>query len=946
MLIGTQFGRYEIRSKIGAGGMGEVFAAYDSELNRNVAVKILPHEFSSDENRKIRFRQEARSASGLNHPNIITIYEIGENEHGSFLVTELIDGSTLREIIKREQPSILRSLKIIEQAANAMVAAHEAHIVHRDIKPENIMVRRDGIVKVLDFGLAKPTIQENEDDPETAKTIPGMVMGSVRYMSPEQTRGAQVDERTDIWSLGVVLYELLTGNAPFNGATTSDTIAAVIYKEPQPIFDFIPNAPTELQRIVRKALQKDRDERYQNIKDFALDIKNLIYEIEHEISGERFRTISKDIDISENPTMIHQTISTNHPTGTAAYSTSGAEYSNAQPKKRAWQTALVSLGIIALLCGLSFGFYRWFNSDTNLATTAFERTQVSRVNTDGRAVGPAISPDGKYIAYLSGETGNRSLVVRQLATDSVVTVVPPTTLNLFGAVFSPDGDYVYYLQTSENSVINTLYRVPTLGGAPKKLIEDVDSPVTFSPDGKQLVFQRNVSKEAITIIFTANIDGSNVQPLIRSDETDFNVISLPKWAPDGSTILVRAFNSLGGTVEKSHIAEISIAEKTLRVLGTKELYSIYDINWFKDGSGFLFSAQETQNSPIQIYRATYPEGEFYPVTNDINNYSVVGLSADGKTIITLKSNASSSIWSLNPANRQLHQITPESASLEGMSGLAQTREGSILHTRKNGNELSLWMMDANAGNARQLTNEVKSIFYSPKVTPDGRYIVFSSKHSGTARIWRMDADGKNLIQLTREKSNHGDFNPQITPDGKTVIYVEHGSGANAESAFMKVSIDGGEPTVLYKDGQYNVHNHTISPDGKFIAYDQYRKSDFDKKIRIAVLENDSIGQTIREFSADLVNSYIWSPDGKSLTFLSNRSGAPNLWRLPLDGSAPQPITDFKSGRIFNYAWSADGKNLFIVRAHVNTDLILIRDSSLNTGMNQARKKTSILPWRS
>ena len=236
-------------------------------------------------------------------------------------------------------------------------------------------------------------------------------------------------------------------------------------------------------------------------------------------------------------------------------------------------------------------------------------------------------------------------------------------------------------------------------------------------------------------------------------------------------------------------------------------------------------------------------------------------------------------------------------------------------------------MEADTSNPRQISGDIKSIFNSPKITPDGRYVVFSSKKSGTARIWRIDSDGKNPVQLTKEKSNYGDFGPQITPDGKWVVYQEYASGANAESAFMKVSIDGGDSALLYQDKEFNVYNQNISPDGKLLAFDSYRKKDFDKKVRIAALENDSLGQFVKEFDADLINNHIWSPDGKSLTFSSNRSGVPNLWRLPLDGTAPQPVTDFKSGRIFNYMWSTDGKTLYVARGNVNSDLILIRDSN-------------------
>jgi Tol biopolymer transport system component len=271
--------------------------------------------------------------------------------------------------------------------------------------------------------------------------------------------------------------------------------------------------------------------------------------------------------------------------------------------------------------------------------------------------------------------------------------------------------------------------VPTLGGAPKKLIEDVDSAVTFSPDGKQLAFQRNIVKEAIVVIYTATIDGANAEPLIRSDETSYNIIGNPEWSPDGSTILVRAFNNFGGTVERMEFAEISVAEKKLKTFSGRQWQYVDNFCWLKDNSGFLFTGQETPNAPIQIWRATYPGGEYYPVTNDTNNYHALGLSADGKTIITLKSNASSSIWSFDPATKQTNQITAESQNQEGSSGLAQMPDGKIVHTRKNGNGINLWVMNADASSARQLTSEIKGIFTNPQITPDNRYIVFGSKQS-------------------------------------------------------------------------------------------------------------------------------------------------------------------------------------------------------------------------
>jgi serine/threonine protein kinase len=360
----------------------------------------------------------------------------------------------LRGFIKGKSLSVIQILKIVEQVANALAAAHAAHIVHRDIKPENIMVRRDSIVKVLDFGLAKPIFPDVSDEKSCdslLKTLPGMVMGSVCYMSPEQARGLPVDERTDIWSLGVVLYELLTGQAPFGGATTSDTIAAVLCKEPVSLFYFVPDAPAELQRIVRRALQKDREERYQSVKDLRLDVKNLIHELEHSTSGERMRHISGEIDLSESPTMIHQTVSGNHPTRDSKIITRESGNFAAPGERKGWRVGLLSLAAIAVLIVLGLAFYARLEPKPQIvAASPFDKLQVSSIGTDGKSAAPAISPDGKYIAYLSGELGSRSLVVRQISTDSSVTVVPPTALSLSNISFSPDGDYIYYVQMSED----------------------------------------------------------------------------------------------------------------------------------------------------------------------------------------------------------------------------------------------------------------------------------------------------------------------------------------------------------------------------------------------------------------------------------------------------------------------------------------------------------------
>src|SRR5712691_11617595 len=294
---GKRLGRYEIRSLLGVGGMGEVYLAQDTQLRRPVAFKLLPPEFTRDEERLRRFKQEAFAASALNHPNILTIYEIGSEDDTDFIATEFIDGLSLRDLMTKQSMTIEQVLDIGSQIASALAAAHSAGIVHRDIKPENVMVRRDGYVKVLDFGLAKLTEYQGLQSDSGAATMqvvqtePGKVMGTANYMSPEQARGLEVNEQTDIWSLGVLLYELSAGRVPFEGETGSDVLASILRTEPLPLQRHSPNIPIALQRIVRKALRKDREERYQLAKELALDLKDLRRELE----------LDAEIELSQQP---------------------------------------------------------------------------------------------------------------------------------------------------------------------------------------------------------------------------------------------------------------------------------------------------------------------------------------------------------------------------------------------------------------------------------------------------------------------------------------------------------------------------------------------------------------------------------------------------------------------------------------------------------------------
>jgi Tol biopolymer transport system component len=721
---------------------------------------------------------------------------------------------------------------------------------------------------------------------------------------------------------------MLTGHAPFDRETSADTLAAVIYQEPEPIGQVLPNAPIELQRILRKALQKDREERYQSMKDFALDIKDLTYEIEHSNSGGRSGHVVSSPEFSENRTVIHRTISSNHPTDQTNVYTSGP--STVLPRRPRART--VGIGIAAaflLLAVMGFGIYGWFYSGQSLSASAFEKTQISRINTDGRVRLPAISPDGRYVAYVSGEVGNRSIAVRQISTESEIPVVPASALGFATLAFSPSGDYVYYTQTSADYSLNTLYQVPTFGGPSKKIITDVDSAPTFSPDGKRLAFLRHVSERGDDVIFVANLDGSNIQPLVsRRDATKYDFLTAPAWSPDGSKVLFGAGRINGGVVVDVVIAEASTGDGSFRIFNPKKWNNVESLVWFRDGSGFLLTARDSDAAPMQVWRVAYPSGAIEAVTNDLNNYSGLALSSDGATIITAKADLVSSVWNYSPTTKEFNQLMADSSKLEGGSGITQAPDGRLIFSSDEGFEKNLWISDRDGKNALRLTSGAK-INQTPLVTPDGRYIVFNSSRSGTFRVWRMDLDGKNPVQLTEETAEASDFNPVITPDGKSILFNRNYLTDNRVSAIMRVPVEGGASTSVLSDSQHANFSPVISPDGKHLAFMSYDTSTYLRKILVAMFDGNVTGAIESSFVSNLMSNLKWSPDGKSLVYITGQ-GIPNLWKLSVDGTKPQPLTDFRSGRIFNYAWSRDGKNLLIIRGIVNNDLILIRDAARTT----------------
>ncbi len=925
-IIGRRLGAYQILSLLGAGGMGEVYLAQDTRLSRKVALKILPSFFTKDEQRLRRFQQEARAASALNHPNIVTIFDIGETDSTHFIATEYIEGETLRKAMSRKRLRLREVLDIVIQTASALVAAHQAGIVHRDIKPENLMLRPDGYVKVLDFGLAKLTpILPTSDDTKAStalkvSTDPGTVMGTANYMSPEQARAQSVDMRTDIFSLGVVLYELIAGCLPFQGETTSHVIVSILEKEPLPLARYAPETPAELQRIVMKALRKDREERYQVIKELLNDLKDLKQELETQNRLERSLPPEPAIDASA-ATNIGQAADTagdaeRSSAEVRARTTSSAEIILSEIKRHKTGAALALGTFIIIMAASGFGLYKFFEPRKTLAP--FEIGKTTLLTTTGNTRSATISPDGKYVVYANeDQPGQHGLWVKHVATGSTVQIVAPADADYNGTTFSPDGNYIYYVRFEEQYRRGVLFQIPVLGGTPKKILTEIRTPITFSPDGKRFAFVRDYPADAETAIIVANADGSGEQQLASRRGFDFFCYadSGPAWSPDGEVIACGAGSSMGEWYVS--IFEVRVKDGAVKQVTPRRWIEMGRICWLRDGRGMVVLAPEWDSGIFyHLWQVSYPNGEAQRLTNDLGGYGTfsLGLTTDSKTLVTVRQNLILNIWTQPVGDTsRVKQVTKGVSGDDGRRGISWAPDGRIVYSSLINGQEKIWIMDADGKNQKQLTEEGYNS--DPVVTADGRYIIFTSVRKGTPNIWRMNIDGSNQRQLTDQE----DYHPSCSPDGRWVFY--HRFTANKQTIW-KVPFDGGEAVQVtdYPASSMPV----VSPDGKQMVMNYF---DEQLKRRIFGIIPIEGGQPLKTFDLlSFTNTVAWTPDGRALLYASDRNGVPNIWSQPVDGGAAKQLTDFKSDRIYWFALSRDGKQLAICHGPSTADVILISNA--------------------
>ncbi|HXW54663.1 MAG TPA: protein kinase [Candidatus Cybelea sp.] len=936
-MIGQTISHYRIIEALGSGGMGQVFRAEDTRLGRQVALKFLSEELARDPASLERFQREARSASALNHPGICTIYDVGEHQSQPFLVMELLEGETLRErIASRAMPNdTVVDLGI--QIADALDAAHSRGFLHRDIKPTNILVTTRGQAKLLDFGLAKQATPKRAAEtisvgpastrPTTDNlllTSPGSALGTVGYMSPEQARGEPLDARSDLFSLGAVLYEMATGQTAFSGSTSAVIFDAILNRHPIAPSILNPNVLAKLEEIIGKALEKDRELRYQTAAELRADMKRLKRDLDSSRGIAAAPGSSASWPAAPAAGGPRSGPLPAQPQPGAAVPSSGirtaAEPSRPKPRAVLWTLGgLAAIVIAALGAIVALTLHNRFGHHEE---ASFAQMTITPVTSTGNIHSASISSDGKWLAYVEDDKGGHAIWVRQLATGSTAKVLSGTPGEIEGLTFSNDGNYLYFVKEDHSVNVGTLFQVPSLGGSPRQIVVDVDSPVSFSPDGKQFAFVRLTTKAKTSNLILASADGSNPRDLlVLRGSARFSQEGLA-WSPDGKRIAVAETpddNFLHYVIDT-----VDVSSGVSTPLGSRQWNYPRQLAWLPDGSAVLFPGQSEQNANAQIWELSYPGGEARRVTNDLNFYMGATVTADGSTLATVQLGLTGAIWTMNLGSAESfsspREVTSGIDRADGSMGLSWAAPNEVLFGYYNSGSMRLAMTQPDGTNLRDIPLNLLSAII-PYACGDGRHFIFiGGNRTNAFSLWFADLDGGNAKQLlsAEEVGISG-----CSPDGKFVVYEAGG--------LMRVSTDGGAPTRITKEA---VSQPQISPDGTLVA--GFISPDASKPPKIAIV--DLQGGEIRN-TYDLPNEVVWqgdgghklewTKDGRNVLYEVRKDETPALWAQPVGPHGaplmpPREIARFPQGtHVWAFSISPDGRQIAYSRGQYVTDAVLI-----------------------
>jgi Tol biopolymer transport system component len=882
---GSLLGHYKLIRRLGQGGMGVVYEAVDEQLGRRVAIKLLIETRDNDSSALARFWREARAASSLNHPGICTIHEFNQSAETPFIVMELMEGNSLERLYRGHVMPYSKLLETGVQLADALDAAHRKGILHRDIKPSNIFVTNSGQVKILDFGLAKLDSAGASADASTVEsplTESGSTMGTVAYMSPEQARGEPLDARSDLFSLGVVLYEMATGRRPFAGATTAVVFDRILNESPAAPISLNPKLPVEFEIILNKALEKERDFRCQSAAELRADLKRL-----QRKSG-----------------------SGSDPAAQAPATSSSRDSSSAAvlAARRSRRLAIVAA---CLVIAAAAGFAVWHFWPRARPFAAFSVSQITNVGTIEEI---ALSGDGRFLAEAKADKGQRTLWVRNIATNTDTQILGAPGSACLGLTFSPDGNYLYFVRpTLENSIANALYVMPVFGGTPRRLIYDVDSIVSFSPDGKRFTYVRfsPERKDQSSEVHIANQDGSDNQVIYATREQ----IGPPVWSPKGGRI------AWIGTVGPSKFAlqTFDIASKKLTSIAPQPdifFAGLLNVAWTPDGLHLLAFYVRPHSDQAQIGVVTLPSGDFHPVTNDVSSYSELALSADGRTLAAVLSNIDSSVAWYKPEGGVPLSTTPLRIT---PYRIAWANEDRLLFTIP---RVDVGWIDRATGEVH--TFDIGETAPGDYIAACGEgHILFTGFPKGATEVWvfRMDEDGENIIQLAAGGISPA---PECSSDRREVFYfVEENEMSRA--SLWSVPLSGGTPRQILPPEA--TVDYAISADGRLAAWTildppKARWNIFDLAAGRTISQ---IPLDTSDMGSDDASGVRFSPDNRAAVYSVLRNGGRTLLYQPLDGSAPHELLDPAQEVIPDFDWSPSGKQLALVRQKSSSDVVLIKD---------------------
>ena len=896
-VIGSNVSHYRVLAKLGSGGMGVVFEAEDTRLGRKVALKFLPDDADHDPGSLERFQREARAASALNHPHIFTVYDVGTHEGRPYIVMERLEGRTLTDHLAGRALKIRELLELAIQVSDALDAAHLRGIVHRDVKSSNVFVTENGQAKVMDFGLAKlmkmPRFYALDSRVETAiraersMTDSGVAVGTVAYMSPEQSRGEEMDGRSDLFSLGVVLYEMTTGRLPFPGKTAAVVFEAILNRDPVSPGELNRGTPAELERIILKALEKDRDVRYQTAADMRADLTRL----------------KRRIDSGRSE----------------AASGKGAPRTN-----RAAKLWLLTTGLLAILliAGLFIAFNRVRPAPSRVVTlhrlTDFQ----------GLEEFPAISPDGKSTAFVVEVEGYRQVWIRLLAGGAPLQVTSDPR-DHESPRWAPDSaSLIYYSPGASGEAEGALWEVAALGGSPRRLFTSFGSG-DLSPDGREIVFFR-LADEGIELV-AASRDGSKERRLneIPAGRREyFN----PRWSPDGKWI---AYEGIGSDLSfESEILAVPSGGGAPRRIWREGNWT-RGYAWLPDSSGILYSSPQGNTIPYvptaQLWTVSLDGGAPRQVTFGSDSYVDPDVNAAGTVVASLL-RMEFDVWRF-PVDgsgeenvRRATRITRQTGHVATPSPGPDDRE--VVFLSNSGGHANLWVTSEDGKQTRQITFERDGsvLVGLPVWSPDGKHIAFYSQNdrdSDRTGIWLVSPDGTGLRLMTP-----GGAFPTWSWDGRFLYYAIQRDG---QFHIEKVPIEGGEPVTVRTD---NAISPAVPPDGDALYYVvMYPASGATGvEIRVARPENGPSERLLHVPASQVVTKSVRafqptiSPDGTTLAIFLQEGRGTNLFALPTAGGPMRRLTDFGERRVIivrRVSWSLDGKFLYAAVGEAEEDTVLL-----------------------